>query len=303
VRKSDPGVTCSAGNQCGSGFCADSRCCTTACTGDCESCNGSGVCTKAAAQTDPRNKCGLYTCSAAGSCAASCAPTTCGGDNCKDTATCSASVCVAKKSDGTSCTTACECRTGACSTYYVDVDGDGYGVGAGALQCGRTARGHQALVAGDCNDNNLNINPAAEELLADGVDQDCNGTEKCYLDADQDGYRGFYLAVKESRNLLCTDSGYAPASLPGGDRCETSFDTNPGQTGWFDKVNECGTFDWDSDGNTEAQYKYLFSCPPQERCVAGWTGLAPPKCGQAGNFRTCASGCTLLATVVTQLCR
>ena len=33
-----PGQPCSAGSECGSGFCADGVCCTTACTGSCRSC-------------------------------------------------------------------------------------------------------------------------------------------------------------------------------------------------------------------------------------------------------------------------
>ncbi len=34
------------------------------------------------------------------------------------------------------------------------------------------------------------INPDANEVVADGVDQNCDGTDDCYLDIDGDGHAG-----------------------------------------------------------------------------------------------------------------
>ena len=40
----------------------------------------------------------------------------------------------------------------------------------------------------DCDDNDASINPSATEIFADGIDQNCDGVEYCYIDIDQDGY-------------------------------------------------------------------------------------------------------------------
>ncbi|HNC98159.1 MAG TPA: MopE-related protein, partial [Myxococcota bacterium] len=58
----------------------------------------------------------------------------------------------------------------------LDGDGDGY-----------------SIEAGDCDDDNAAVNPAATEVC-DGIDQDCTGTADeglqgtWYADADGDGY-------------------------------------------------------------------------------------------------------------------
>ena len=43
---------------------------------------------------------------------------------------------------------------------------------------------------GDCNDDNTNINPEAEEICGDGIDQDCNGTD---LDCGGSGGGGCFV--------------------------------------------------------------------------------------------------------------
>ncbi len=40
----------------------------------------------------------------------------------------------------------------------------------------------------DCNDADVEVHPGAFELLGDGVDQDCDGHDACYVDADGDGF-------------------------------------------------------------------------------------------------------------------
>jgi hypothetical protein len=41
---------------------------------------------------------------------------------------------------------------------------------------------------GDCNDNDESINPDAEDIPEDGIDQDCNGEDSSYADLDGDGF-------------------------------------------------------------------------------------------------------------------
>ena len=70
-------------------------------------------------------------------------------------------------------------------TFYLDQDGDGFGVETIEEAC--------ALSAGfsetddDCDDANSDINPAAEEICDDGVDNDCSGDgDACELRGDED---------------------------------------------------------------------------------------------------------------------
>jgi Putative metal-binding motif len=59
-------------------------------------------------------------------------------------------------------------------TWYLDADQDGFGGSTtvlGAPQTGYVATG------GDCDDSNENVNPAAVEILANGIDEDCDGVD------------------------------------------------------------------------------------------------------------------------------
>lgn len=56
-------------------------------------------------------------------------------------------------------------------TYYRDADGDGYGVATTSMEACTAPEGYVAT-AGDCNDNDANVNPATQ----------------WYLDADNDGF-------------------------------------------------------------------------------------------------------------------
>jgi PKD repeat protein len=59
-------------------------------------------------------------------------------------------------------------------TYYLDADSDGYGVQESTVMACATPAGY-AAIAGDCNDNNANINPNATEICGNGIDDDCDG--------------------------------------------------------------------------------------------------------------------------------
>ena len=62
---------------------------------------------------------------------------------------------------------------------------------------------------GDCDDSNAAVNPSATELLGDGVDQDCDGTELCVVDDDADGYGNDNGTTGFSTSLTCTETGFA----------------------------------------------------------------------------------------------
>ena len=72
-------------------------------------------------------------------------------------------------------------------TWFADADGDGFGDPEAPLQdCGQPA-GHVAD-ATDCDDASAAVFPGAPPVIADGIDQDCDGVEECWDDADGDGY-------------------------------------------------------------------------------------------------------------------
>lgn len=65
---------------------------------------------------------------------------------------------------------------------------------------------------GDCDDADASAYPGAGEKIGDEVDQDCDGTEICYQDADGDGWRT--AARVTSADADCADPGEADASAP-----------------------------------------------------------------------------------------
>jgi hypothetical protein len=110
---------------------------------------------------------------------------------------------------------------------YQDLDSDGYGapqvVGSVDLDCEDPG---ESAVAGDCDDDAPEVYPGVPELLADGIDQDCDGGDACYLDADGDG-AGNPAQVRLSDDLDCDD----PFEAPAGDDCsDAAADAFPGAT-------------------------------------------------------------------------
>jgi hypothetical protein len=118
---------------------------------------------------------------------------------------------------------------------YEDQDGDDYGDVY-------PPRGVDAGI--DCDDGNQATNPGASEQPGDEVDQNCDGTEVCYVNQDGDNYRT--SSKTRSSNISCTDAGEAKASLPAGDCDDTDPDISPGAAS---RENTSGCYeDQDGDG-------------------------------------------------------
>ena len=77
-------------------------------------------------------------------------------------------------------------------TFYLDRDGDDYGLSNSCIQACFPPEGYVSVL-GDCDDNDLNINPDAPELC-DGLDQNCNGINFYEEDINGNGL----LACEES---------------------------------------------------------------------------------------------------------
>ena len=88
---------------------------------------------------------------------------------------------------------------------WYDADLDGFGgttTMAGTVACDGSG---ESTVDSDCDDGAASVFPGASETVADGVDQDCDGGDTCFTDADLDGYGD--VTTLASADLDCSDSG------------------------------------------------------------------------------------------------
>ena len=117
---------------------------------------------------------------------------------------------------------------------YLDTDNDGYRIesttNSSAIGCDTSGVALATIPSGDCNDSNENINPGATEVVGDGQDQNCDGAEICYADADNDGYRPDATSEVSSTDTDCQDSGEARATEPTGDCNDSDANVHPGAT-------------------------------------------------------------------------
>ena len=139
------------------------------------------------------------------------------------------------------------------TTTWLDGDGDGYGAGASADACDPPS--DHVSNADDCDDGDAAIAPGATETPGDGVDSDCDGTDLCFVDADDDGYVSADGATAVGAATACTGSGEGTASDPTGDCDDAVATTHPGATeGIGDEVDsdcdgqEVCLVDGDDDG-------------------------------------------------------
>ncbi|MFM1947785.1 MAG: hypothetical protein RL207_2068 [Bacteroidota bacterium] len=63
------------------------------------------------------------------------------------------------------------------NTYYLDSDNDQFGAGLGLVSCQTNPLPGYVLVDGDCDDMNPNVYPGATEVLANDIDENCDGVD------------------------------------------------------------------------------------------------------------------------------
>ena len=91
---------------------------------------------------------------------------------------------------------------------YADADGDGSGGAAVvATADGDCADAGEAATGDDCDDTDAAISPAGAEIVADGIDEDCDGRETCYRDNDHDSYGS--SRTTPSTDMACDAAGEA----------------------------------------------------------------------------------------------
>ena len=129
------------------------------------------------------------------------------------------------------------------TTWYQDADSDGHAGSATTVQRCVQPVGFFAS-ATDCDDANRNAYPSAAETPADAIDQDCNGVDSCYVDADRDSFGG--ASVAAGNDMTC--GNLAGESATSNDCVDNNNQIFPGQAEICDGVdNDCDTLKDDAD--------------------------------------------------------
>jgi hypothetical protein len=121
-----------------------------------------------------------------------------------------------------------DCNGSDGTTCFVDLDGDGAGTTVQVAVDGDCTDVGEATIGGDCDDTNAAVHPGADEIIGNGLDDDCDDTESCFSDQDDDGFRTEDTVV--SADLDCDDPGEALAYLPATDCNDAAADIHPNAT-------------------------------------------------------------------------
>jgi hypothetical protein len=117
-------------------------------------------------------------------------------------------------------------------TCIVDTDQDGFGTILGttlpAADGSCDALQGESSSANDCNDGDASISPVANEILDDGIDQNCNGTDAvtCFIDTDRDGFGSAAAIIASDGSCDVTQEESAVSS----DCNDADPDIHPGVT-------------------------------------------------------------------------
>jgi hypothetical protein len=143
------------------------------------------------------------------------------------------------------------------TTWYLDNDLDGYGASASTRQA-CDGLFNETTNSADCDDNDPARKPGANETAADNVDQNCDGRERCYVDADNDNL-GISAFVDSPLNQLNCVTAPNAAALPG-DCDDTNASVGSSQTLWYVDADN------DTYGNSSA---FVLAC--NQPGATGWT--------------------------------
>ena len=119
---------------------------------------------------------------------------------------------------------------------YLDNDNDGYRpdttstLVSSNTTCTDTREATLSQPTTDCDDTDAGDYPGATEIVGNEDDEDCDGGELCFVDADDDGYRPDATSQTTSTNTTCTDVGEATLSQPTTDCDDTDAGDYPGAT-------------------------------------------------------------------------
>ncbi len=142
-----------------------------------------------------------------------------------------------------------------CATFCVDKDGDGYGAAG-------TITNECRFPSSDCADDNYNVNPGAQEIAGDGVDNDCEAKTPD-VDFDKDGY-----AYPEDCNDQ--DASIKPKQLDFCDGVDSNCDGSTSDEDCITNAN-CGYFGraCTENENCEKQPSGIYECAVSAYQAAG----------------------------------
>ncbi|MFM7203946.1 MAG: MopE-related protein [Myxococcota bacterium] len=121
--------------------------------------------------------------------------------------------------------------------FYRDADGDGYGNALVAVLGCEPSAGYVADNS-DCNDAAATVNPGASELPGNNSDDNCDGSEICYKDADNDGYRPDATSTVTTSDKDCNDAYEARDTDPTTDCNDSNPAVNPGKTEVLNNIDD-----------------------------------------------------------------
>jgi hypothetical protein len=143
---------------------------------------------------------------------------------------------------------------------YIDGDEDGFRaaepITSADPDCSDPGEATAATPGVDCNDLDPMTHPGGTEVAGDERDQDCDGSELCFVDADADGYRTELIETVDG--LRC--DGFATLDAPPGD-CD---DADPARFPGAPELDDDGV-DADCDGEDGA--KAAASCACDQRAA------------------------------------
>ncbi|MEQ1504664.1 MAG: hypothetical protein ABMB14_20660 [Myxococcota bacterium] len=135
------------------------------------------------------------------------------------------------------------------------------GTDLGALQ-DEDGDGHSPLFD-DCDDANPDVHVGAVEVPADGIDQDCDGVEWCYVDTDGDG--AGEAPGAPGADLDCDDDGELTTATDicpdGDDRVDQDLDGTP------DDCDTCPLDPPDDNDDDDCACDSADVCPNADDCL------------------------------------
>lgn len=332
------GTACTNPSQCANGNCFDGVCCDRPCTGGCEFCDSSGVCTPRTAGTDPEGACGVYTCNGLATpqtgCRSACAGGACSSD-CKAGFFCAADGgCLPKKATGANtCASSCECASGncndgfccgtacggpcencgtspgSCSNVALRTDPES---GCGLTLCDGAGRCLAACGAAGCSSNckagsfcGQGAACTAQALAGQAcqpVGCSCAGGLACttyYVDGDGDGFGSSTVA-----GYFCgTGASGSNRALSNTDCCDTDIAARPTQAGYSSLPNRCGSYDYNCDGFSTPEYGDTAAvCTTGGSCTEAYCDGAGVRYWTGSSVPACgASGSTKLCSVQAEI--